>query len=224
MQKAKKKSSPNSGARSMRNSTKSVRERVLHAAFDAFMAHGYERASTLEIATRASVSKRELYALFDNKQAMLAACIAERAKRMRLPLELPAARDRQALAITLAAFGTAVLRGASHPAVLAVYRLAIAEAGRSPEVAQVLNTVGRKANQAALADLLAVAQTHGLLGAGEAAKMATQFFALLWGDLFPQLLLGVTDPPSPQEIERRARTATETLLILHPEPNNRHCS
>jgi hypothetical protein len=108
--------------------------------------------------------------------------------------------------------------------VLAVYRLAIAEAGRSPEVAQVLNTVGRKANQAALADLLAVAQTHGLLGAGEAAKMATQFFALLWGDLFPQLLLGVTDPPSPQEIERRARTATETLLILHPEPNNRHCS
>src|SRR5215469_8391229 len=39
-----------------------VRERILEAAFAAFMKSGYAAASTLEIATRARVSKRELYA------------------------------------------------------------------------------------------------------------------------------------------------------------------
>jgi AcrR family transcriptional regulator len=40
-----------------------VRERILEAAFRAFMESGYATTSTLEIATRARVSKRELYAL-----------------------------------------------------------------------------------------------------------------------------------------------------------------
>src|ERR1700741_1249045 len=72
-----------------RSSETSVRDRVLSAAFSAFMERGYERASTLDIATRAKVSKRELYTMFDDKHAMLAACIAERAERMRRPMTLP---------------------------------------------------------------------------------------------------------------------------------------
>jgi len=39
-----------------------VRARILEAAFAAFMEKGYATTSTLEIATRARVSKRELYA------------------------------------------------------------------------------------------------------------------------------------------------------------------
>jgi Bacterial regulatory proteins, tetR family len=44
-----------------------VRERILKAAFAAFMKSGYATTSTLEIATRARVSKRELYRLVGNK-------------------------------------------------------------------------------------------------------------------------------------------------------------
>ena len=55
-----------------------VRERILEAAFAAFMKSGYATASTLEIATRARVSKRELYAMVGNKQEMLITCISER--------------------------------------------------------------------------------------------------------------------------------------------------
>ena len=84
------------------------------------MERGYTEASTLEIATRARVSKRELYALFGNKQAMLAACIADRSRRMRLPAELPAARNREMLAATLARFGAILLREICHPAVIGV--------------------------------------------------------------------------------------------------------
>src|SRR5882724_12685345 len=82
-----------------------VRERILHAAFSAFMEKGYAETSTLEIATRARVSKRALYALVGNKQEMLVACISERAKRLQVPADLPVPRDRETLAHALATFG-----------------------------------------------------------------------------------------------------------------------
>src|SRR5215471_8016135 len=67
-----------------------VRERILEAAFEAFMTSGYATASTLEIANRARVSKRELYSLVGNKQQMLIACIGERStRRLTVPAELP---------------------------------------------------------------------------------------------------------------------------------------
>src|SRR5215813_6482300 len=68
----------------------STRARVLKVAFAVFRKRGFSGASTLEIATRAQVSKRDLYALFGNKHAMLAACIRERTSRMRQPLDLAA--------------------------------------------------------------------------------------------------------------------------------------
>jgi len=197
-----------------------LRDRVLSAAFSAFMERGYEGASTLDIATRAKVSKRELYALFDNKHAMLAACIAERAKRMRLPLKLPTASNREALAATLNVFGTTILRGVCDPKVLAVYRLAIAESDSSPEIAQLLDKAGREANRSALVELLTAAQADGLLGAVEPATMAAQFFALIWGDLLVRLLLRVTNVPKPTEVEQRVRVATDILMTLYPEPIN----
>src|SRR5580692_2369952 len=113
------------------------RERVLKAAFALFRRRGFAGASTLEIATRAQVSKRDLYALFPTKDAILTACIAERARRMRAPLDLAATApaSRAAVAATLVELGASVLRGVTHPDVLAVYRLAIAESDRAPEVA-----------------------------------------------------------------------------------------
>jgi len=44
-----------------------VRKRILEAAFAAFMKNGYAMTGTLDIATRARVSKRELYALVGKK-------------------------------------------------------------------------------------------------------------------------------------------------------------
>jgi hypothetical protein len=134
---------------------------------------------------------------------------------MRLPLALGAPQDVDALAGTLATFGAAVLRVICHPAALAVYRLAIAEADRSPEVARTLDAAGRAANHRELTELLAYAQAHDLLGAGDAGMMAEQFLALLTGGLLPRLLLGVIEPPGPVEIERRAQAATQALLALH---------
>src|SRR6516225_3408080 len=82
-----------------------VRGRILDAAFAAFMKKGYAATSTEEIATRARVSKRELYALVGNKQTLLVACISARARRLQVPAALPAPRDRDGFARLLTALG-----------------------------------------------------------------------------------------------------------------------
>ena len=196
-----------------------VRERILEAAFAAFMKSGYAVASTLEIATRARVSKRELYALVGNKQEMLIACISERAKRFDVPGDLPVLRDRETLEQVLASFGTKLVREVSDPTVIAVFRLAISEVTQAPEVARTLDSIGRETSRAALRKIMAEGQASGLL-TGRPAELAQQFVGLLWGDLLVSLLLGVAKRPNPREIARRARDSAAAFLQLHPLPNN----
>ncbi len=196
-----------------------VRERILEAAFAAFMKSGYATTSTLEIATRARVSKRELYALVGNKQEMLIACIRERAKRFDVPADLPVPRDRKTLEQVLASFGKKLVSEISDPTVIAVFRLAISEAVQAPEVARALNSIGREASRAALRKIMAQAQASGLL-TGRHAELAEQFAGLLWRDLMVSLLLGVAERPNPREIAVRARAAAAAFLQLHPLPRN----
>jgi AcrR family transcriptional regulator len=194
----------------------SPRDRIVRAAFSLFMERGYRETSTLAIATRARVSKRDLYAQFPHKGDILAVAISERARRMWQPLDLPAARTRAALVRTLAAHGAAVLQELTSPEVAAVYRLAIAESGRSRDLAQALDTAGRQPNEDALTAFLAGAQAARLIGPGDPAEMARQFYGLLLGVLQVRLLLRVADPPGAGAIAVRARTAAEGLLALHP--------
>jgi len=199
------------------NSSAHVRQRILTAAFEAFRARGYAATSTLDIATRARVSKRELYALVGNKQKMLITAIGERAKRLQAPANMPTLRDRATLAQVLTAFGIQTVREVSDPDVVAVFRLAIAEAVQAPEVARTLDSVGREASRAALRQIMSESRAAGLI-AGRPADLAEQFAGLLWRDLMINLLLGVAQRPNPGAIEARAHEATEAFLRLHPRP------
>jgi AcrR family transcriptional regulator len=192
-----------------------VRRRIQGATFELLTKRGYAGTSTLEIATRAKVSKRELYALFRDKQAILASCIAERAKTMQTPLELPAACDEIGLKKVLRSFGATALRALSHPAVIAMFRLAIAESERSPEVAHALDAVGRGPTSEVLVRFLSQAQAEGLLGSTDPSVMAEQFFALLWGGLRLRLFLRLAPPPDDDDVEGRARLATDAFVRLH---------
>ena len=131
-----------------------VRARILDAAFAAFMKSGYAATSTLKIATGARVSKRELYKLVGNKQEMLVACIRARATRLQVPDSLPVPHNRETLAHILAAFAAQLLREITDPTVIAVFRLAIAEAVHAPEVAQALDSIGRQTSRTALRQIM----------------------------------------------------------------------
>lgn len=194
-----------------------VRGRILQAAFTAFKENGYAVTSTLEIATRARVSKRELYALVGNKEEMLKACITRRAEQLRASPELPVPRDRETLEKVLVAIGTQQLRVGSDPTVVAVFRLAIGEAVHAPEVARILSSIAIAAARGALREFMTRALESKLLE-GRAAELAEEFQALLWGNLRVDLWLGAAKQPGEGEIVTRAHDAAASLLRLHPQP------
>ena len=192
-----------------------LRARILQAAFSAFMERGYAETSTLEIATRAHASKRELYAEFGSKLDMLLACIRDRAKRMEMPADLPDPRDREALRQTLLEFGARLLRETSDPAVVAVFRLAIAEAQRAPEIGRALDENAIAANRAALREIMRRARSAGLVD-GDVAEMSDHFAGLLWGNRMLGHLLGVAERPGAREIAQRAQAASDGFLRAYP--------
>jgi len=195
----------------------SVRNRILGAAFATFAKHGYARASTLEIATLARVSKRELYALFGNKQQMLVTCISERALRMRLPTDWPAPRTRQDLETGLTQIGSVLMQEISDPDVIAVFRLAVCEAERAPEVARALDLYGRQASGKALQQYLESGRSAGLLTGANPGRMVSRFMALLLEGMVMSLALGLVKRPSPMEIRQRSLEAAQAFLTLYPQ-------
>jgi AcrR family transcriptional regulator len=191
-----------------------LRGRVLRAAFSLFHERGFSGTSMLEIATRAQVSKRDLYALFDNKHALLADAIAERAQgmRQRLGSAMPVPASREQLSATLVEIGASILRTVCSAEVLMMYRLAIAESDRAPEVGRVLDDHGRAANHRALAEFFKKVQQQGLIGPGDPAALVTRYGAVLWDDLLLRLLLRLRDAPNAKEIGARARAAAEAII------------
>jgi AcrR family transcriptional regulator len=192
-----------------------MRDRVLRAGFAAFRELGFDGASTLEIATRARVSKRELYALFADKQSIVVECIKWRTRQMQVPLALPRPSDPQALLATLTKFGTAAMAGICDPDVLTVFRFAITEAQRTPEIARALDERGREPMRRMFIDLIEKAQEDGLLTPAPPAEVSGFYFSLLWGDLLLRLLMGLVKPPAKAELEQRARHAAERVMAAY---------
>jgi AcrR family transcriptional regulator len=193
-----------------------VRGRIMGAAFRLLTERGYAGTNTLEIARRAKVSKRELYALFGSKRGIILHMVAMGAARMQLPLRVPEWHGKDEFAATLVRYGTTALREISAPHVMAMYRLAITDAEHSTEIAQALDTAGRQATRALIVEMMRRAQADRLLGSGDPAEMAAHYGALLWGDLLVRMLLRVLKPLTEGEAETRARWATSALLKLHP--------
>ena len=132
-------------------------------------------------------------------------------------MDLPPASDREHLAAILTNFGAAILRGVCEPGVLAVYRLAIGESERSPQIARALDSAGREANFVTLVTFLSTAKARGLFADHDPNVIAASFLGLLWGNLLIRLLMRVTSVPTVAEMERRASEASHALLALYPE-------
>jgi AcrR family transcriptional regulator len=197
-----------------KESDDTVRDRILRAAMEAFMHQGFAAATMLEIATRAKVSKRELYALVGNKEEMLAACVAGRGQRMRLPEGFPAPVDAASFRTALRVYGTTLLGELMDPGVLGVFRLGVAESLRSPAVAASIEEQGRKPARAALEALLRSARAAKLLRDGDLTPMVAHYQGLLWGDLMVWVLLGTVKAPNAKEIKHRAEEAADMFIAL----------
>jgi len=189
------------------------------AAGRVFLKHGFDRATTLEIATRAKTSKRELYELFGTKRDLLAALIGTISRRMQTPLDLPAPKTRIAFFDILEGFGAKFLEELLHPTRIGLYRLAIAEARRSSAMARELDTNGRAPVIEAVRKLFQHGAKRGYIEPTDVSVMLRVFFGTLVGDLQTQLLLGLGTQPTIQAIRERAAVAVSVIKRISRSPS-----
>src|SRR5262249_60337936 len=136
------------------------------------------------------------YSLKHN-QAMHESCIRFKSDLARQPLPLEPVQELPALRSALDAYGTSLLTELTQPTVVAVFRLALLEAQRSPQVVRTLNAVGKEANRQTLARFLRQGQEAKRLAPGNPTRMARQLPALLWGDTNLATPFGTGTSPCP---------------------------
>ncbi len=195
----------------------SARARILDAAFEVLRAQGYGATQTREIAARAKVSKRDIYREFGSKEGIFAALIAARAQRMWQPALDPDVGSRASFLATLQRVGAAFLEQLYDPAVVSMFRLAIASAEGAPGLARILERSAFLPIRRAMADMMGRAVEAGLV-TGPGSELAASFVGLLTGGAHVAILLGIAKPPSRAGRTRHSTDAAATFLRLHGRP------
>lgn len=197
-------------------SQSSIRDRIWSAAFQSLKENGFLGASTLEIATKAQLSKRELYTLFSSKDEILLACIAEHASAISGSVsELPTPSTTRELFNVLRQFGFILLKNVTRADILTAFRFAVARSGDLPEIARIVDRNGRRASREALAKVIDHAVSRGLLKPSETTQMVRAYLGLLWSDLQVGLLLGVLKPPADDEMKLFSEQAAREFLAIY---------
>jgi AcrR family transcriptional regulator len=154
------------------------RERILDAAARAFLENGYEQTSTAEIATRAKVSKRELYTHFDDKRDMLTAVITQFQTDIQSHANLTWSSSGDVRDVLTRA-GTELLQFISSDRFGKLFRIVAAESFHDPNSAQEFYVLGPAAGRKNTAAFLKRHMAAGNLRADDPLQAADDFLDLL---------------------------------------------
>ncbi len=191
------------------------RRQILDGARRVFAEQGYERASVDQIAARAGVSKATVYNHFHDKKALFAAAVVGSCDDFREGLACRLADPEGAPEPVLRAIGEHVMARTLSPPVVSLYRQAIAEAERMPEVGRLVFERGTLALQELVAGHLARWNASGALRVDDARSAAVAFIALCQGDLVIRRRLGVLPDPVEDAIRESVARAVAIFVRAH---------
>lgn len=193
----------------------SKRQQILDGARAVFADQGYERASVDAIAARAGVSKATVYNHFADKQALFVAAVVELCDGLRGAFERCVPEPVGDVAEVLQSIGERLMNVALSPPVVSLYRQAIAEAERIPEIGRMVFERGTVATQEAVAEHLRRWHEAGALRIEDARSAAIAFLALCQGDLVIRMRLGVLDRPVEAQVRESVRRAVTIFVRAH---------
>ncbi|BBA96421.1 putative TetR family transcriptional regulator [Actinacidiphila reveromycinica] len=186
-QTARKRGRPTAAERAQR------RDEILDAAVRLFVAGGFEQVTLDDIAARAHVTKRTIYAYVGDRTEIFLAAVERLRERA---LEQPVREDGL---VDLAAKIVFALHGDEA---VGLHRLMITEAHRFPDLARRFYDDGPRGYVAALADRLTPPDP----------ETAEALFALLLGEPHRRRLLGLAPAPTRQAAAAHARSAVGRLV------------
>ena len=199
------------GGRPSRSAALQLNDRILDAATEMFLAHGYGLTTIEALARRAGISKRTFYHRFADKAVLFGAVVHRILQRVRPPPNVPLL-EGATLHEVLKRLAGLVLHAALSPQAIALHRLMVAESARFPELARALNAEG--ASQEAIrliGGVLADALANPALTAPVRAFAALQFLQLVV--VVPQRrALGFDQPMTSSELQDWADSSVRLFL------------
>ncbi|MEZ5830967.1 MAG: TetR/AcrR family transcriptional regulator [Dongiaceae bacterium] len=186
------------------------RRALLDAARAVFLEKGFANATIDEVVSRAGGSKATVYSLFENKEGLFAALVAEAAEELadllhNTPMD-------GAIEDELRAFGRRYLEILTRPERLALFRLVLGECGRAPEIGDIFFRTGPQAIFHRIVDVLRAAEARGQIVISDVERMAHFFIDATRGYMHMQVMLNPTRRPTPKEIERHVDFVVENFL------------
>ena len=173
----------------------------MDAAREVFLERGYANATIDAVVERAGGSKATVYALFENKEGLFAALVAEAAEELSALVQSYPLDGR--IEDDLRDFGIHYLEILIRPERLALFRLVLGECGRVPEVGEIFFRTGPQVIFRKVADMLRSAAARGQIIISDAEGMAHFVIDALRGHVHMEVLLdNPTRRPTQKEIER----------------------
>lgn len=187
------------------------REMLLKAAAEVFFEQGYASTSIDAIIERAGGSKRNIYNEFGSKEGLFAAIVRSSADSALSSLSQEHIEGR-GLEETLTAFGQHLMEIYMSPTVVSVYRIAINEANRFPDLARSFYEQGPGRAASQLAEVLEFAAQRGEIEPRDYSRAAGLFVGMIRDNLHLQVVLGLRSPPLEPEVRRIVSSAVDIFL------------
>jgi len=191
---------------------------ILDATFEVFSEFSFEDATTSEIARRARVSKRDLYAYFPNKQALLIGTIVREMQRQDSSFRgtIAKAAKLRSLRSKLELIGKAAVEDILSPTMEMVRRLVISESIRQPFLGSLFFEGGVVQRCKLVAEVLSEhLEKRTPARVIEAEKAAERYFSMI--AYFPSTMaeIGMRGEWSAEEIKTHVAVETDTFLKAH---------
>ena len=192
----------------------SKRLQIAQAAEKLFLANGYGAVSMDQVSRTANVSKATLYAYFPSKDALFAAIMCDKG------IDNPLGEDLfptvvSDLRAALEAIGFRMLRFMLRERTLAIYRIAIAESVRFPELGRAFYENGPVGMISRFSDWLIMLEGAGLVEVNDRTMATHQFMALMRCGVFLRRSLAIAPVETEEEVEQAVRAAADTWLLAY---------
>jgi AcrR family transcriptional regulator len=191
------------------------RGKILKEAAAIFYEKGFEGACIDDLIARVGGSKRTIYNEFGNKEGLFTSLIthlvSKHAERLVAGLE---ADEKSGASIeqVLTDFARQLIRIVMDPEVLAFHRIIIAEGKRFPNLARAFFEGGPARSCGRLAEILERHRQKGEIELSDCRVASEQFAGMIRDAYYLSVLLGLREPPGPEEMDRRADAATQIFL------------
>jgi AcrR family transcriptional regulator len=185
-------------------------EELLNVALDMFLEKGFEQTTMEEIAIRVGMSKRTVYARYEDKARLFRAVVHRAIERYTVSRAAVEALATEDLRETLAAIARQRIANVATPVATKLQRILTAQSYRFPELFHAAFDEGAGPTIGVLKDLFARFSARGQIKVTEPRRAATAFLSLVVGG--PARIIVAGNTIEAQEIEDHIRFTVDLFL------------